>query len=387
MSHSIQPPNDHMVQSMDKLGMTYHPTEICALKGSTVEMQCTYTYPYRENGYVTRVEKTLWFTKQEDKEPVDLRSNSEYANRLEYQGKSWYYSSYKLYSRLIISDLRESDSAVYKFSFITNQPRGRYTGEPGVSLNVTTYRSSSWVTLKCASSCRLAGPPSYVWYKNGEKFKERTSPSYGAYFNYEDSYSCAVKGHEDFCSPSINYPLDAPKVPSVLVRPSGEIVEGSSVTLTCSSDANPAATYTWYKKNGNPDQEPFRTGPQLDFVSIQSSDSGEFYCTAQNELGEKTSDSTSVDVKYGPKMPSVSVSPSGEIVEGSSVTLTCSSDADPPVDKYTWYKENQTLLQGSERSYNFTSISSEDTGTYHCQSENQHGRINSSSVLIDVQCK
>ncbi|XP_029905590.1 B-cell receptor CD22-like, partial [Myripristis murdjan] len=318
----------HMVQSMDKLGMTYHPTEICALKGSTVEMQCTYTYPYRENGYVTRVEKTLWFTKQEDKEPVDLRSNSEYANRLEYQG---------------------------------------------LQIEVTTYRSSSWVTLKCASSCRLAGPPSYVWYKNGEKFKERTSPSYGAYFNYEDSYSCAVKGHEDFCSPSVY----APKVPSVLVRPSGEIVEGSSVTLTCSSDANPAATYTWYKKNGNPDQEPFRTGPQLDFVSIQSSDSGEFYCTAQNELGEKTSDSTSVDVKYGPKMPSVSVSPSGEIVEGSSVTLTCSSDADPPVDKYTWYKENQTLLQGSERSYNFTSISSEDTGTYHCQSENQHGRINS----------
>uniref|UniRef100_A0A668APW5 Ig-like domain-containing protein n=1 Tax=Myripristis murdjan TaxID=586833 RepID=A0A668APW5_9TELE len=335
-------------------------------------MQCTYTYPYRENGHFTTVEKTLWFTKEEDKEPVDLRSNSEYANRLEYQG--WYYSSYTLYSILRISDLRESDSAVYKFRFITNQPAGRYTGEPGVSLTVTTYRSSSWVTLKCASSCPLAGRPSYVWYKNGEKFKERTSPSYGAYFNYEDSYSCAVKGHEDFCSPSliqINYPLDAPKVPSVSVSPSGEIVEGSSVTMTCSSDANPAATYTWYKKNGNPAQEPLRTGPQLNFVSIQSSDSGEFYCTAQNKLGKKTSDSTSIDVK----------------LEGSSVTLTCSSDADPPVHKYTWYKENQTLLQGPEESYNFTSISSEDTGTYHCQSENQNGRINSSSVLIDVQCK
>uniref|UniRef100_A0A667ZW71 Ig-like domain-containing protein n=1 Tax=Myripristis murdjan TaxID=586833 RepID=A0A667ZW71_9TELE len=86
-------------------------------------------------------------------------------------------------------------------------------------------------------------------------------------------------------------------VPSVSMSPSGEIVEGSSVNLTCSSDANPAATYTWYKKNGNPDQEPFRTGPELAFVSIQFSDSGEFYCTAQNVLGEKTSDSTSIDVK------------------------------------------------------------------------------------------
>ena len=41
--------------------------------------------------------------------------------------------------------------------------------------------------------------------------------------------------------------LDPPKLPSVSVSLSGEIVEGSSVTLTCSSDANPAAKYTWYK--------------------------------------------------------------------------------------------------------------------------------------------
>ncbi|XP_029905579.1 B-cell receptor CD22-like [Myripristis murdjan] len=258
-----------------------------------------------------------------------------------------------------------------------------YPYNPDLHVQVirSIYQSSSWAELKCVSSCPLAGRPSYVWYRNGQKMKEGTSPSYADYFNYQDSYSCAVKGHEDFRSPSVY----APKVPSVLVSPSGEIVEGSSVTLTCSSDANPAATYTWYKKNGNPDQEPFRTGPQLDFVSIQSSDSAEFYCTVQNKLGKKTSDSTSIDVKYGPKMPSLMVRPSGEIVEGSSVTLTCSSDADPPVHKYTWYRENQTLLQGPERSYNFSSISSEDTGTYHCQSENQHGRINSSSVLIDVQ--
>uniref|UniRef100_A0A667WHI5 Ig-like domain-containing protein n=1 Tax=Myripristis murdjan TaxID=586833 RepID=A0A667WHI5_9TELE len=260
-------------------------------------MQCSYTYPNSGNHHITRVEKALWFTKGLYYEPVDLRSDSEYEGRVhlfEERGRS----------TLRISDLRESDSAVYKFRFITSQPGGRYTGEPGVSLTVT-----------------------------------------------------------------------------VSVRPSGEIVEGSSVTLNCSSDANPAANYTWYKKNGNPDQEPFRTGPQLDFVSIQSSDSGEFYCTAQNELGEKTSDSTSIDVKYGPKKPSVLVSPFGEIVEGSSVTLTCSSDANPAAT-YTWYKENQTLPQGPEGSYHFTSISSEDTGTYHCQSENQYGQ-NSSSHFID----
>ncbi len=42
---------------------------------------------------------------------------------------------------------------------------------------------------------------------------------------------------------------DVPQLLSVSVSPSGEIVEGSSVTLSCSSDANPAANYTWYKEN------------------------------------------------------------------------------------------------------------------------------------------
>ena len=87
-----------------------------------------------------------------------------------------------------------------------------------------------------------------------------------------------------------------------------------------------------------------------------------------------------------PRLPSVSVSPSAEIVEGSSVTLTCSSDANPAAN-YTWYKEKQTLIQGPVGIYNFSSISSEDRGIYSCMAENQYGEINSSSLFIDVQCE
>ena len=81
----------------------------------------------------------------------------------------------------------------------------------------------------------------------------------------------------------------------------------------------------------------------------------------------------------------MSVSPSAEIVEGSSVTLTCSSDANPAAN-YTWYKENYKLLQSPEGSYYLTSISSEDRGNYSCKAQNQHGQT-SSSVFIDVQCE
>ena len=91
-------------------------------------------------------------------------------------------------------------------------------------------------------------------------------------------------------------PSDGPRLPSVSVSPSAEIVEGSSVTLTCSSDANPAANYTWYKKNGDPDLQPLSKDPQLVFSSIQSSDSGEYYCTAENQLGRRTSEYIYVNV-------------------------------------------------------------------------------------------
>ncbi len=92
-------------------------------------------------------------------------------------------------------------------------------------------------------------------------------------------------------------PSDVPQLPSVSLSPSGEIVEGISVTLTCSSDANPAANYTWYKKVINNDHKLVSKDQQLVFSSIQSSDSGEYYCTAENELGKRTSEHIFIDVK------------------------------------------------------------------------------------------
>lgn len=88
----------------------------------------------------------------------------------------------------------------------------------------------------------------------------------------------------------------------------------------------------------------------------------------------------------GPKFSVLSVSPSGELVEGSSVTLTCSTDA-YPAPSYTWYKDNQVLRQGSVHFYNFSSISSEDSGVYKCQTENHIHRKISQLVSLEIKSK
>ncbi|XP_066575347.1 B-cell receptor CD22 isoform X2 [Amia ocellicauda] len=180
---------------------------------------------------------------------------------------------------------------------------------------------------------------------------------------------------------------DAPQYTSLSVSPSGEIVEGSSVTLTCSSNANPPVqNYTWFKTDGSINTEE-RFRQHLKLSPIKISDSGQYYCTANNYIGSQNSRAERVDVKYTPVNTSVSVSPSGEIVEGSSVTLTCSSNANPPVENYTWFKTNGAAVweNGSGQSLTIAEISSGDSGQYYCEAQNKHGAHNSTAVTVDVQ--
>lgn len=81
----------------------------------------------------------------------------------------------------------------------------------------------------------------------------------------------------------------------------------------------------------------------------------------------------------GPKSSSVSVT--GETVEGSPVTLSCSSDANPESD-YTWFKDGNKVFEGQK--YQFPNVRTKDSGSYHCKSENQHGSIESSPKVLNI---
>ncbi|KAI9529110.1 hypothetical protein NQZ68_013417 [Dissostichus eleginoides] len=367
-----------VVQGQNGWGGTYSSTKICAVKGSTVEIRCSYSYPSTWKGGVNTVEKTFWFTEKHNGELVDLTTVSEYAGRVEDLCEN-------NNCTLRIRNLTESDSAEYKFRMETNQDGPKL---PSVSVSPSAeIEEGSSVTLTCSSDANPAA--NYTWYKEKQNVFQGTGGRYTfTSISSEDrgNYYCKSKnqfGEINSSSKYINVQY-APKLPSVSVSPSAEIEEGSSVTLTCSSDASPAANYIWYKKDGNQKLPPLTTEPKLFFSSIQSTDSGQYFCAAENKLGKRTSEMISVDVRYAPKLPSVSVSPSAEIEEGSSVTLTCSSDANPAA-KYTWYKEKQNVFQGTVGSYHITSISSEDRGNYYCKSKNQYGWINSTSLSVDFE--
>uniref|UniRef100_A0A3Q3C6A6 Ig-like domain-containing protein n=1 Tax=Haplochromis burtoni TaxID=8153 RepID=A0A3Q3C6A6_HAPBU len=354
--------------------VNYSNRRICAFKGSSVDISCTY------NSYESSIQSTSWFRSGRGSE--DLTEDSQYKDRAEVTERE------RGRSTLRIRDLTESDSAEYHFKFKTQDFEWK-SSLPGTTLTVTgtdeyTIVEGSSVNLTCSSDANPAA--NYTWYKDKKPISTKQELIFRSIQSSDSGeYNCTAKNElgqrpSEVISINVKY---APKLASVSVSPSAEIVEGSSVTLTCSSDANPAANYTWYKEN-----KLLLHGPvgRYHFSSISSEHSGNYSCKAENLYGPAQSVTLYIDVEYPPRLPSVSVSPSAEIVEGSSVTLTCSSDANPAAS-YTWYKEDEDSAKASGQNFTITDFRPEHIGSYYCVAQNTRGHHNSTLQLIVTASK
>ena len=88
----------------------------------------------------------------------------------------------------------------------------------------------------------------------------------------------------------------------------------------------------------------------------------------------------------GPKNVALSLSPS-YVLEGGSVTFTCSSDANPKVkpEQYELYKAG--ALVSSEQSHIISNIQKHHGGQYRCWAKNDISSAMSAPVQLQVQCE
>ncbi|XP_039886387.1 B-cell receptor CD22-like isoform X3 [Simochromis diagramma] len=189
--------------------------------------------------------------------------------------------------------------------------------------------------------------------------------------------------------------------PSPTLTPSTlKVKEGASVSLTCSAPApcwsHPPAL-TWSPNLGqsqetlqeNQDKTKVRTSV-MSFTASHLHHGNKISCTAVYKKQDGSPDVTAEasltpDISYSPKNVTVSVSPSGPVPENRNVTLTCSSNANPAVENYTWYRADgdQETFIGTGMNLSFKV--SKDRRILFCKAGNEIGVGRSSSIQIEVQ--
>ncbi|XDV16314.1 hypothetical protein PO909_016086, partial [Leuciscus waleckii] len=173
------------------------------------------------------------------------------------------------------------------------------------------------------------------------------------------------------------YPGVTLTVTDLQVESPERVTEGDSVNLRCKSSCalTDRATFIWYR-NSQPLTERRDRNNELLLQSVRREDSGRYSCAVDGHT--HISPDVQLNVMYPPVKPVISISPSGVIVEGDSVTLNCISDSNPPAE-ISWIKGG--TIVGSGRIYNISKISSNDSGEYKCKSINEHGEKYSNVTL------
>lgn len=198
--------------------MMYHePVNVCAVRGSTVSISSTYSHPASE-----KYRESFWFIATAE-DPMGTMTN--YETQLSFSKKSCQTCT------LTISNVTESHSAEYRFRFFTDSDNSKFTGFPGVRLNVSgetlittssarlhllsaaaevtqlfifpdlqisvrrSYQDQRPYTLSCDTQCNLTGQQHFTWYINDQPVGYEQSIDLQT-INPGDQYTCRVSGSQ-----------------------------------------------------------------------------------------------------------------------------------------------------------------------------------------------
>ncbi|XP_064862994.1 B-cell receptor CD22-like isoform X4 [Oncorhynchus nerka] len=194
-----------------------------------------------------------------------------------------------------------------------------------------------------------------------------------------------------------NSNFDLPSSPIITV--SGEVKEGTPVSLNCSAVAPcpehpPELTWTLptqftpenqLKENSDQTKSVLST---VTFTPSYLHHEKNITCTAVYPAGtsnKRAEHNMMLNVSFSPKDTSASIIRADSVLVGSCVNLTCSSTANPPVTNFTWFKisggKTTQVASGQSHTLNVTV----DGGLYYCEARNSHGCGKSNEVQLAIK--
>ncbi|XP_041433270.1 sialoadhesin [Xenopus laevis] len=302
--------------------------------------------------------------------------------------------------RLEIKDLMPSDEGTYIFTAKnvhgTTLVSSHLTVE-GARVLVSPYpklNEGQLATLTCNVLNTPQPVTSYTWYKNGRWFQEGLPGS--LVFEQllsSDAGSYACTGNTaNGTRPSSPVSLYVQYPPRNLSLSSFLETQGKRQgVITCSVESQPPSDLLLYKgdqitassvplnANKRVRLSISHNAVRLEMYEVALEDQGDYTCRATNSLGASQ---TSVHFSLQAK---VVVTPSAELWEGGSATLTCQiASSAAQNSSFTWYKNNQWLKDGAEASLVLMKVSKADVGLYHCLAKYGSQESISSPVAVTV---
>ncbi|XP_073795137.1 basement membrane-specific heparan sulfate proteoglycan core protein isoform X12 [Danio rerio] len=191
----------------------------------------------------------------------------------------------------------------------------------------------------------------------------------------EGIYTCRVTSQFEHAQDSAKLLIQAlPKV-KINVRTSVQtVMVGNSVEFECHAIGDPEPTVRWSKVGAPlPDHVEIR-GNILRIDQVFESDSGQYRCTATNDVGSEHSHVV-LNIQ---SLPQIAALPeSKEVTIGSDAVLPCIASG-YPVPTITWSKvENDLPPKCRQDGHALTVpvVTESDAGTYVCTAANKQGKV------------
>nr|XP_056711736.1 sialoadhesin [Euleptes europaea] len=393
-----------VLRALASWSVTY-PQNVRSVQGSCVVIPCTFNYPVDPPESIT----AIWYKNSEGSRTLVYHSATPDAVDAQFQGRTELLGD-PLRERnctLLLRSTQTSDSGKYSFRFEISEGN-RWSDLQGVELTVTDTPDSptlaspqdmleaQLVTFNCSSpyvcpydsislqwteynteAFRVSGR---VQLDTREVLQKQTLSTQISWQDHNQKLSCKVSVGALATVGEVRLQVKhSPKGVKVSISPSAKNIRaGDAASLTCNVESSyPEVTaYRWYK-NG----VAYGEGQVKTLQSVTREDFGQYHCEAENLVGTTAAKAATLYVFTA----LLSVSPSSDVQEGGTITLTCNI---PGEDKqeihYSWYKNNIWIKEGTARSLVFHEVAVEDMGYYSCKVQNDKGSEKSQVVGINV---
>ncbi|XP_076008741.1 cell adhesion molecule CEACAM5-like [Genypterus blacodes] len=246
-----------------------------------------------------------------------------------------------------------------------------------ISPSQVYHEKGSDVILSCSAVSKPSA--SFKWFVNDTLHSDGTDPELrlnNIQMGQTGNYSCQAHN-----SKTMRYQTSSPALVSVLVPVSNvvltpsstDLLEFSSVTLSCSSSGS-SLSFRWMNDSSvvtaSDRVQITDGGSTLTITNVTRHDTGPFSCKVSNPVSGGQSNAVYFSISYGPDNVKLAISPSQVYYEkGSDVILSCSAVSKPSAS-FNWLLNDTLHSDGTDPELRLSNIEIGQTGNYSCQAHN-----------------